>query len=118
MEVDDDTGFDAAADVIARAVDTVAPGMRLDAARRLAAIEGRDLLDDLADVLGEDRIKLRDAVGLLRKHAPTWPPYQRMTAVKLGADLKAEGVRTVNTSGTQCLDPADLHQRPGRAGGE
>ena len=110
VEVDDDTGFDAAADVIARAVSSAAPGMRLDASAPAAAIEGRDLLDDLADVLGPERVKLRDAVGLLRKHAPTWPPYQKLTAVRLGADLKAEGVKTVNTSGTPYLDPAELHR--------
>ena len=110
VEVDDDTGFDAAADVIARAVAGAAPGMRLDASAPLAAIEGRDLLDDLADVLGDERVKLRDAVGLLRKHAPAWPPYQRMTATQLRADLAAEGVRTVNSSGTPYLDPADLRR--------
>ena len=61
-------------------------------------------------MLGPERVKLRDAVGLLRKHAPTWPPYQRLTAVRLAADLKAEGVRTVNSSGTPYLDPADLRR--------
>jgi len=84
--------------------------MRLDAPAGLPAIEGRDLLDDLDEVLGAERVKLRDAVGLLRKHAPTWPPYQRMTATRLGADLASEGVRTVNVSGTKCLDPADLRR--------
>ena len=118
VEVDDDTGFDAATDVIARAVAKAAPGMRLDAAAPLAAIEGRDLLDDLADVLGDERVKLRDAVGLLRKHAPTWPPYQKLTAVRLGADLKAEGVKTVNTSGHALPRSRRTPPRPGRARGE
>jgi hypothetical protein len=31
-----------------------------------------------------------------------------MTATSLRADLMAEGVRTVNVSGTHYLDPADL----------
>ena len=96
--------------MIARAVTAAAPGMRLDAAAPVPAIEGRDLLEDLADVLGPERVKLRDAVGLLRKHAPTWPPYQRMTAVRLGTEIRAEGVKTVNASGTQYLDPAELHR--------
>ena len=61
-------------------------------------------------MLGAERVKLRDAAGLLRKHAPAWPPYQNLTAVRLRADLAAEGVKTVNTSGTQCLDPAELHR--------
>ena len=109
VEVDDDTGFDAAADVIARAVAAMAPGTRAGASAA-AAVEARDLLGDLADVLGPERVKLRDAIGLLRKHAPTWPPYQRMTAVKLGGALKSEGVKIVNVSGVQCLDPPELHR--------
>ena len=48
--------------------------------------------------------------GLLRKLAPAWSRYQRMTAKQLAADLAAEGVRTVNSSGTPWLDPAELHR--------
>ena len=61
-------------------------------------------------MLGEDRVKLRDAVGLLRTLAPGWAAYRNMTATQLRADLAAEGVRTVNSSGTPYLDPADLHR--------
>jgi len=110
VEVDDDTGFDAAADVIARAVGRVASGTPVGASVPLAAIEVRDLLDDLDQVTGDDRVKLRDAVGLLRGLAPTWSAYRNMTATQLRADLAAEGVRTVNTSGTPWLDPADLRR--------
>ncbi len=61
-------------------------------------------------MLGDDRVKLRDAVGLLRKLAPAWSRYQRMTAKQLAADLAAEDVRTVNSSGTPWLDPADVRR--------
>jgi S-DNA-T family DNA segregation ATPase FtsK/SpoIIIE len=85
--------------------------------RARAAIEARDLLADLGQVLGDDRVKLRDTVGLLRKLAPTWGPYRSMTARQLAADLAAGGVRTVNSSGTLWLDPAVLREvlagRPG-----
>jgi DNA segregation ATPase FtsK/SpoIIIE, S-DNA-T family len=74
------------------------------------AIESRDLLEDLDEVLGAERVKLRDAIGLLRGLAPGWGRYKRMTAKQLAADLAAEGVRTVNSSGTPYLDPADLHR--------
>ena len=115
VEVDDDTGFDAAAEVIARAVANVRPGTAVDSVP-VAAIESRDLLDDLGQVVGGDRVKLRDAVGLLRKLAPTWSRYRSMTAKQLAADLAAEGVRTVNSSGTPWLDPADVrHVLAGRA---
>jgi DNA segregation ATPase FtsK/SpoIIIE, S-DNA-T family len=106
VEVDDDTGFDAAAEVIARAVARAAPGVT--AAPPAAAIETRDLLEDLDEVLGLDRVKLRDAAGLLRALAPAWTPYAGMTAKQLGEQLAARGVRTVNSSGTPYLDPADL----------
>jgi DNA segregation ATPase FtsK/SpoIIIE, S-DNA-T family len=109
VEVDDDTGYDAAADVIARAVSKVAPGISIDSSA-VAAIESRDLLGDLDQVLGDDRMKLRDAVGLLRKLAPAWSRYRSMTAKQLAADLAAEGVRTVNSSGTPWLDPAELRR--------
>jgi len=110
VEVNDDTGFDAAADVIARAVALVAPGTPIKASAPRAAIEVRDLLGDLDEVTGDERVKLRDAVGLLRGLAPTWGPYRRMTAKQLGEELAAEGVRAVNSSGTPYLDPADLRR--------
>ena len=110
VEVDDDTGYDAAAEVIARAMASIAPGTLTAGTVPVPAIEARDLLDDLGQVTGDDRVKLRDAVGLLRKLAPTWTPYRSMTAKQLGADLAAEGVRTVNSSGTPWLDPADLRR--------
>jgi S-DNA-T family DNA segregation ATPase FtsK/SpoIIIE len=110
VEVDDDTGYDAAADVIARAAAGVAPGTPAGGVPGAAAIESRDLLADLDEVMGEDRVKLRDAIGLLRRAAPAWGRYQKMTAKQLGENLAAEGVRTVNSSGTPYLDPADLRR--------
>ncbi len=49
-------------------------------------------------------------MGLLRGLAPTWGPCRRMTAKQLGEELAVEGVRTVNSSGTPYLDPADLRR--------
>jgi S-DNA-T family DNA segregation ATPase FtsK/SpoIIIE len=109
VEVDDDTGFDAAAGVIARAVRQLAPGTRAGGAAPMT-IEMRDLLGDLAEVLGAERVKLRDAAGLLRALAPGWTRYQRLTARQLGLELHAEGVRVINSSGTPYLDPADLRR--------
>ena len=108
VEVNDDTGFDAAADVIARAVAHVAPGTPVAGGAPAAALESRDLLDDLDEALGLERVKLRDVVGLLRKLAPGWGRYQRMTAKQLAADLRDLDVRTVNSSGTPWLDPAEV----------
>lgn len=76
----------------------------------LPASETRDLLTDLDEVLGDERIKLRDVVGLLRRLEPSRAQYQKMTAVRLQSILKGCGVRTINTSGTPYLDPADLRR--------
>jgi DNA segregation ATPase FtsK/SpoIIIE, S-DNA-T family len=108
VEVNDDTGYDAAAEVIARSVGQVAPGTPVEGGSPVPEITHRDLLDDLDAVLGAERVKLRDVVGLLRKLAPAWGPYQRMTAKQLAAELRDLGVRTVNLSGTPYLDPLDL----------
>jgi DNA segregation ATPase FtsK/SpoIIIE, S-DNA-T family len=110
VEVNDDTGFDAAADVIARAVAAVAPGTPVQGGRPRPALESRDLLEDLAEVLDLDRAKLRDVVGLLRGLAPAWGPYQKLTAAQLRKLLAGEGVRVVNSSGTPWLDPAEVHR--------
>ena len=110
VEVNDDTGFDAAAEVIARAVRQVAPGTPVEGGRPVPAIEARNLLEDLDEVLGTERAKLRDVIGLLRGLAPAWTRYQNMTAAQLRKDLTAEGVRVVNASGTPYLDPAALRQ--------
>jgi S-DNA-T family DNA segregation ATPase FtsK/SpoIIIE len=110
VEVNDDTGFDAAADVIARAVAQVAPGTPVQGGRPRPALESRDLLEDLDEVLDTERIKLRDVVGLLRALAPAWPPYQKLTAAQLRKQLADSGVRVVNSSGTPWLDPAEVRR--------
>ena len=110
VEVNDDTGFDAAADVIARAAAAMAPGTRAGASAPVAAIEARDLLGDLDEVLGEEKVKLADLPARLRKLAPAWGPYRTMTAVRLRELLDAEGVRVTNTGNVPRLDPADLRR--------
>lgn len=109
VEVNDDTGYDAATEVIARAVAAVAPGVPMGGSVPLA-LEARDLLADLDEVLGGERAKLRDVVGLLRRLAPAWARYRQMTAAQLRKDLTDEGIRVVNSSGTPWLDPADLRR--------
>ena len=110
VAVDDDTGFDAAAEVIARSAGQVAAGTPVQGGRPVPAIDARDLLGDLDQVTGTERVKLRDAVGLLRGLAPGWGRYEQMTAAQLGRDLAAAGIRPVNSSGTTWLDPRRLRQ--------
>jgi DNA segregation ATPase FtsK/SpoIIIE, S-DNA-T family len=110
VEVDDDTGFDAASDVITRAVAQVAPGTRAGASGRLAGPEARDLLADLAEVLGGERARLADLPPLLRGLAPAWVPYRALTGTRLGEQLAAAGIRVTNTGNVPRLDPADLRR--------
>ena len=70
----------------------------------------RDLLDDLNQVLGDSRVKLRDVISLLRNLAPGWEPYWKLTGVRLRDELQLKGVRTVNTSGVYYLDPEDIRR--------
>lgn len=110
VEVDDDTGFDAAADVIARAVAQLAPGTRTQVDSPVAAIETRDLLDDIDTVLGHDRVTLADLASLLRSLAPRWEPYEKLTGRELEATLTKRRVRTTRTNGVLRLDPADFRE--------
>lgn len=110
VEVDDDTGYDAAAEVIARAMANVAPGTPTSATVPAPAIESRDLLDDLAQVVGSDRVRLADLAALLRDLAPTWGPYRTLTGVQLRDLLDDAGVRTTTTGNVLRLDPADLQR--------
>ena len=111
VKVDDDAGYDAAAEVIERAMSKVAAGTPVEASAAGPAIESRDLLDDLAEVIGDDRARLRDLVGLLRELAPSWGPYKKLTAAQLRKALDGEGVRVVNVSGVLYLGRADLQRR-------
>jgi len=110
VAVDDDTGFDAAAEVIARAVAQVAPGTPIEATTPAPAIEVRDLLEDLDQVLDHQRARLADLPALLRDLAPAWGPYRTLTGAQLRDQLDAAGVRTTNAGNIPRLDPADLRR--------
>lgn len=107
IEVDDDTGYDAAADVIARAVADMASGTRGGGnALQVEAPAERDLLEDLAEVLGEEPVPVADVPALLRDHAPGWAPYRSMTGKALRTLLADEyGVKVPSTGNRWPLDP-------------
>ncbi|GIH69422.1 FtsK/SpoIIIE domain-containing protein [Sphaerimonospora thailandensis] len=70
----------------------------------------RDLLADMDEVLGEERVRLADVPAFLRDLAPAWRPYESLTGTELAAVLKREGVRVTNTGNVLRLDPADLRR--------
>lgn len=104
---DPDRGFDAAADVIARCMERADPRTPV-AGSQPRAIEARDLLADLDEVLGSDRVRIADLPARLRKLAPHWHAYRDLTGTQLRALLEEEGVRTTNPKNVPTLDPADL----------
>jgi DNA segregation ATPase FtsK/SpoIIIE, S-DNA-T family len=108
VEVNDDTGYDAAAEVIARCMKSIAPGTPLALNSPAPATEVRDLLEDLAEVIGPDRVKVADLPGRLRKLSVTYP--RSMTGRELKAKLDDLGVRTTNTANVRELDPEDLRK--------
>jgi S-DNA-T family DNA segregation ATPase FtsK/SpoIIIE len=117
VEVDDDTGFDAATEVIARAVKNMAPGAHAGA-RPAIEPEQRDLLADLDEVLGAERVRLADVPALLRERWPQWAPYRQLKGTQLRRLLADAGVRVTNTDNVPRLDPADLRSAlPGRTEG-
>jgi DNA segregation ATPase FtsK/SpoIIIE, S-DNA-T family len=110
IEVDDDTGYDAAAEVIERSMVSL-PNRSTDVAV-IPPAESRDLLDDLDTVLGVERINVADVPALLRELAPSWAPYRKLTGVMLRKILaKDQGITIPRAHNTWPLDPADVRRR-------
>jgi DNA segregation ATPase FtsK/SpoIIIE, S-DNA-T family len=107
IEVNDDTGWDAAADIIDRAMANLAAGTPTAGDHRPAPeIElTRDLLDDLDDVLDTEPVRAGEVIGAIRTLAPTWRPYQTLTVPKLVAELAALGVKVPATGNKHRIDP-------------
>jgi len=117
IEADDDTGYDAAAEVIERAMTYLDDHT---ARAELAAGPGdeeavnvpRDLLDDLAAVLGNERVPAADVPARLRDLAPTHEPYRRLTGVKLREVLEREyGIKVPSTGNRYPVDPVAIRRR-------
>lgn len=75
LDADDDTGYDAATDIIARAMTTLHSALTDDKPDKEPGDDGqeqesRNLLVDLAAVLGEKRVPAADVPARLRDHAP------------------------------------------------
>jgi S-DNA-T family DNA segregation ATPase FtsK/SpoIIIE len=106
IEADDDTGYDAATDVITRAVsylDHRTPIAELDAGPQPAA---RDLLADLVAVLGDQRVPAADVPARLRDLASDHAPYRGLTGVKLREILEREyGIKVASTGNRYPVDP-------------
>ena len=92
IEADDDTGYDAAADIIAHAMTNLHPAIANSATTEQdePAPVARDLLDDIAAVLGADKVPAADIPARLRRLAPDWDLYRSITGLDIRRFLQAE----------------------------
>ena len=113
IEADDDTGFDAATDIIARAVANLHHVVPTSHGSEISetADEMRDLLNDLDQVLGIERIGTADIPALLRDLAPGWAPYERLTGTALRTILREQyGITVPRAHNTWPLNPATVRE--------
>ena len=109
IQVDDDTGYDAATVVITRAVG------HLDQRTLIAELDAgpqpahRDLLEDLVAVLGEERVPAADVPARLRDLAPDHHLYRGLTGIKLREILERDyGIRVASTGNRYPVDPTKI----------
>jgi S-DNA-T family DNA segregation ATPase FtsK/SpoIIIE len=104
LEADNDTGYDAAADIIARAMANLHPRHRLPGQRRRAATSGTGSARRHRDrarrrPVGRAEGARRDIPARLRSLAPDWTPYRSITGLDLRRYLQAEHGIKVPTTG-------------------
>lgn len=112
VPVNDETGWDAATEVIERTMSTVHPAVTTGSPKRpeVETVQ-RDLLEDLADVLGNDTVNVADVPALLAKHAPDWAPYRKLNGKQLRAILATEhGVKVPSTGNRYPVDPVTIRE--------
>ena len=111
IEVDDDTGYDAAAEIIARAMTSLHPAVAGPAGPGVAEPVVRDLLDDIATVLRADqldapKVPAADIPARLRTLAPDWVAYRTINGLDIRRYLAAEhGVKVATTGRKYPVDP-------------
>jgi len=104
-------GHDQVGPIIARALAAIAergrglPGGHSPAPQIEA---GRDLLEDLDEVLGADPVPSADVPALLARLAPTWAPYGAMTGKALRDQLAERGIKVPSTGNRWPLDPVTV----------
>ena len=114
IEADDDTGYDAAAEVIERAMTYLEP----DTAHAELSVdvdseseEQRDLLTDVVEALGTEIVPAADVPPRLRKLAPGYLPYRSLSGVGLRELLAGQGVKVPSTKRRYPVDPAAIRVR-------
>jgi S-DNA-T family DNA segregation ATPase FtsK/SpoIIIE len=114
IEADDDTGYDAAAEVIERAMTDLDPNtahVESSTGAIAAPEEGRDILADVAEVLGDETVPAVDVPPRLRKLAPNYLPYRSLSGVQIRELLAEHGVKVPSTKRRYPVDPAAIRAR-------
>lgn len=106
----DDTGYDQAAEVIARAMKRVHRSVPVGGRGGVLAPERRDLFEDLDEVLDGDRVNAPDVAAWLRELAPDWGPYRALTGVDLKRQLEAAGIKVPTTGNKLWIDPLSVRR--------
>jgi S-DNA-T family DNA segregation ATPase FtsK/SpoIIIE len=102
-------GNDQVTPLIKRSLDAIAKLGKTIPDSKPVPIEARDLLADLDEVLGDDPRPIADVPALLKRHAPTWTPYQSLTGKALRELLDREhGIKVPSTGNRYPLDPATV----------
>ncbi|TCC10906.1 cell division protein FtsK [Kribbella soli] len=102
-------GHDQVTPLIKRSLDAIAKLGKTVPDSRPVQIETRDLLADLDEVLGDDPRPIADVPALLKRHAPTWTPYQGLTGKALRELLEREhGIKVPSTGNRYPLDPVTI----------
>ena len=71
---------------------------------------GRDLLADLAAVLGAEPVKAADIPALLRELAPSYAPYASITGIQVREKLAESGYKVPATGNRYPVDPAEVRK--------
>jgi DNA segregation ATPase FtsK/SpoIIIE, S-DNA-T family len=118
IAVDDDKGFDAATDIITRAMGGVAAGTQVkDTAKAAPPVEVRELLADLATILAErdEPVPAADIPALLRTLAPKWRAYAELNGKGLVKILGEEyGIKVPSTGNRWPVDPKKIREAAAR----
>ena len=96
--------------IIERAMTAVKERGRVPGAGPALAVEtSRDLLADLAEVLGDEPMRSADLPALLVRRAPRWLPYRELTGKSLRERLAAEyGITVPSTKNRFPVDPVTI----------
>ncbi|MGH8879677.1 MAG: cell division protein FtsK, partial [Stackebrandtia sp.] len=101
-------GQDQVTPIITRALAAIEERGKVPGSER-PVVESRDLLDDLAAVLGDEPVPAADVPALLAKHAPGWMPYRRLNGKTLREQLAATyGIKVPTTGNRYPVDPLTI----------